>query len=578
MMQLAQLNHLSDSEFTAQLGALYEHSPWVAAHVVDQRPFANLAALHAALEDAVHTASQDLQLALICAHPELAGKAAVSGQLTAASTTEQRHAGLAHCTTQQFQQIRELNALYVERFRFPFILAVKGHNPDTVIAQMQARVGNAVDQERTVALQQICRIGWFRLADLVAEPIADQIQTQCAELAQYSDLPEGLACSYLTPAHQATALRIRDYMLAAGLTVDIDAVGNVTGTWHSEAESAKTLLTGSHYDTVINGGRYDGRLGILLPVAVVSRLRRQGHRLPYHLQIVAFSEEEGVRFRSTFLGSRALTGDFPMAVLDSVDAQGISLRDAIIAAGHDPQGIDRIARDPDQLLGFIEVHIEQGPVLLTEDRPVGVVSSIAGSVRSQLSVTGLAGHAGTVPMHLRQDAAAGVAEMVLAVEQICSGQSGLVGTVGQLLVPGGAMNVIPGRCEFSLDIRSGDDAVRDSTYERVMASLQEIATRRRLALTHRKVVETSAVACDVRLSQLLAGSIAQITSHAARTLPSGAGHDAMMMARITPMTMLFVRCGNGGISHHPDESLAVDDIDTAAQVFSQFLDRLACQT
>ena len=285
-----------------------------------------------------------------------------------------------------------------------------------------------------------------------------------------------------------------------------------------------------------------------------------------------------MRFRSTFLGSRALTGHFPPELLDTEDLQGVSLRETLMHAGHDPQHIAGLARNPTELLGFIEVHIEQGPVLLSEQLPVGVVSSIAGSLRSLLTVSGLAGHAGTVPMSLRQDAAAGAAEMVLAVEALCSGHDGLVGTVGQLNVPGGAMNVIPGRCEFSLDIRAGDDALRDRAHDQVMSRLRDIAARRHLTLAHRRVVETAAVACDQNLSQLLADCVATVTDQTVRRLPSGAGHDAMMMARLTPVAMLFVRSGNGGISHHPDESLDKADIDIAAQVFRKLLEQMAVQS
>ncbi len=571
MIELQALNQLAPPDFVTALASIYEHSPWVPERVAALRPFATVLALHEAMYNAVLQADNAQQLALIRAHPELAGKAAIRGELTPESRSEQRHAGLSACTALQYERLTALNATYNERFGFPFILAVKGHHPESVIAQLATRVTHSVEAEQAVALQQIGRIARFRLTDLVEEPLGAQILSMTEELAAFSEDPDGLSCTYLTPTHRAAAQKIRDYLLAAGLTAHIDAVGNVVGVLATEDPDARHLLTGSHYDTVLDGGKYDGRLGILLPIAIAGRLKRRGQHLPYTLEIVAFADEEGVRFQSTFLGSRALAGCFDLAALDAIDSQGESMRDALVAAGLDSAQIPAIARDPNALLGFVEVHIEQGPVLLDAGLAVGVVSSIAGSRRSLVTVTGLAGHAGTVPMSLRHDAAAGAAEIILAIEQRCRGEAGLVGTVGQLQVPGGAMNVIPGRCELSIDIRAGDDAVRDAAHADVMARIAEIAARRELRIEHRPVVEAASVACDARLSQAMAQSIGRVTGQDARRLPSGAGHDAMMMARITPISMLFVRCGNGGISHHPNETLSSADADLAAQVFEDFL-------
>jgi allantoate deiminase/N-carbamoyl-L-amino-acid hydrolase len=360
-------------------------------------------------------------------------------------------------------------------------------------------------------------------------------------------------------------------MLAAGLEVQDDAVGNVVGVLRGEPGCTRRLLTGSHYDTVTNAGRYDGRLGILLPIVVAGALRRTGKQLPFDLEVVAFAEEEGVRFKSTFLGSRALAGQFDLDVLQSVDNAGITLGDAMREAGLDPALIPEAHRNGEGLLGFIEVHIEQGPVLLQAGHPVGVVSSIAGSLRSLVSVIGLAGHSGTVPMARRHDAAAGAAQMVLAVETRCRTVSGLVGTVGRLEVPDGAVNVIPGRCELSIDVRAASDAVRDAADADISAQIQAIAAQRGLAVIQRRILEAGACACAVPLQAALASSVLRVTGIEAMTLPSGAGHDAMMMATLTPIAMLFVRCGNGGISHHPDEQLDVADADVAAQVFIDFL-------
>jgi N-carbamoyl-L-amino-acid hydrolase len=571
MIALERLNRLAAPDFIAALATIFEHSPWVPERVAASRPFASGVALHQGMCDAVMQAGEELQLALIRAHPELAGRAAIRGDLTSASTNEQHGAGLSACTPQQYEHLQALNAAYNERFGFPFVLAVKGHTPASVIATLEQRVTHGLDEERSVALREIFRIARFRLTDLVEESLGEAIIAMAEDLASFSETPGALTCSYLTPAHLATAARIRDLMLAAGLTVYSDAVGNVVGVLPGDGRTAKRLLTGSHYDTVINAGKFDGRLGILLPIAVAGSLRRTGSQLPYPLEIIAFAEEEGVRFKSTFLGSRAVAGRFDPGVLDSTDAQGVSLREAMSATGHDSTAIAALARDPSQILGFVEVHIEQGPVLLDAGLPVGVVTSIAGSVRSIVTVEGLSGHSGTVPMHLRRDAAAAAAEIVLAVERRCSAEPGLVGTVGKLDVPDGAINVIPGRCELSIDIRAGRDVQRDAADADVSAEIKLIAARRGVKIEQRRVLEATGVPCAAMLQDAWSASVQRVTAGTAPRLPSGAGHDAMMMASITDVGMLFVRCGNGGISHHPMETLSAGDAEIAAQVFRDFL-------
>jgi beta-ureidopropionase / N-carbamoyl-L-amino-acid hydrolase len=570
MISLARLNGISVQDFVAALASIFEHSPWVPERVAGLRPFRSNLALHHALCDAVMQAGEELQLALIRAHPQLAGRAALRGELTPASAGEQKGVGLSACTPPQLAHLESLNAQYAKRFGFTFVLAVKGHTVDSIIANLAQRVAHDAPQERDVALREICRIAHFRLADLVEEPLGDAIIAMAEDLAAFSDDSGALTCSYLTPSHLATAARIRDHMMAAGLSTHIDAVGNVVGVMDG-GPSLKRVLTGSHYDTVINAGKYDGRLGILLPIVVAGSLRRAGLRLPYALEIIAFAEEEGVRFKSTFLGSRAIAGCFDPSVLDDVDASGITLADAIRGAGHDVAAIPDIARDSSQVACFVEVHIEQGPVLLGARLPVGVVTSIAGSVRSVVMVQGLSGHAGTVPMALRHDAAAAAAEMVLAVERCCTEQPGLVGTVGKLEVPGGAVNVIPGRCEFSIDIRSGSDALRDAAAADISSQIAKIAVRRGVKVDQRRVLEAASAPCSAALQDAWAASIERITGRSAMRLPSGAGHDAMMMARLTDIGMLFVRCGHGGISHHPDETLNAADAAIAAQVFQDFL-------
>jgi allantoate deiminase/N-carbamoyl-L-amino-acid hydrolase len=571
MIELTSLNRLSAPDFVAALGEIFEHSPWVAQRVAELRPFDSGIALHRAMCAAVMQAPAAQQLALIHAHPQLAGRAAIRGELTAASTGEQRRAGLSACTPPELERLNALNTAYASRFGFPFVLAVRGHTPETVIAVIERRLTNEAGPEIEAALREICRIARFRLADCVGERMGDAIMAMAHDLAGFSEDAGALTCSYLTPTHLATAERIRDFMLAAGLVVDIDTLGNVVGVLAGGGATSRRLLTGSHYDTVINAGKYDGRLGVVLPIAVAGALRRAGVQLPYPLEIIAFADEEGVRFKSTFLGSRALAGRFDTQALQTTDSHGTSLREALSAAGRDPAAIAALARDPAELLGFVEVHIEQGPVLLDAGLPVGVVTSIAGCVRSMVSVAGLSGHAGTVPMASRHDAAAAAAEIVLAVERRCSALPHLVGTVGQLTVPAGSINVIPGRCELSIDVRSGDDAERDAADADISSAIRQIAARRGVTVEQRRVLEAAGVSCTAELQDALAMSVERITGGAAHRLPSGAGHDAMMMASLTGVGMLFVRCGNGGISHHPMETLSAADAEVAAQVFQDFL-------
>jgi len=399
-----------------------------------------------------------------------------------------------------------------------------------------------------------------------------QILEWADQLAGHSDQANSLTVAYLTRAHQTAAAEIAGWMIEAGMQVEIDAVGNVVGRYAAQDPTAKVLLTGSHFDTVRNGGRYDGRLGILLPIAVVKRLHEHGIRLPFHLDVVAFAEEEGLRFQSGYLASSALIGSFDPAWLDALDDDGVSMRDAMRAAGlpGTEEAIRALKRDPARMAAFIEVHIEQGPVLLDRGLALGVVTSIAGSVRMTASVIGRASHAGTTPMTMRHDAAAAAAEMALAIESRCGQAPSLVGTVGMLNVPNGATNVVPGRCDFSIDIRASDDATRDEAVVDVLRVCQAIAQRRGVAMTFARTMAVPCAPCAEPLMELLAASLERVGVPHFR-LPSGAGHDAMMLSRITKACMLFVRCGNGGISHNPAETVAVEDVELAALVFLDFL-------
>ncbi|SPA14873.1 putative N-carbamoyl-L-amino-acid hydrolase; Amidase, hydantoinase/carbamoylase family; putative exported protein [Cupriavidus taiwanensis] len=406
--------------------------------------------------------------------------------------------------------------------------------------------------------------------------LGDTILAHADELARFSDKEGGLTCAYLTPAHRAAQALLAQWMEAAGMQVRIDAIGNVIGRYAADPAvgDARVLLTGSHFDTVRNGGRYDGRLGILLPIAVLGALNQAGIRLPYHVDVAAFAEEEGLRFKTSFLASSVLAGRFDAALLERQDADGITLREALAASGLPGAGALQALRDaaldPASLLGFVEVHIEQGPVLLHHELPLGVVTQIAGSSRFSVRVEGLASHAGTTPMGMRRDAAAGAAEMILLVEQRCAAAPTLVGTVGQLQVPDGSSNVIPAACTFSMDIRAGEDAIREAAIADIVAGIAQIAERRGLSAQVERVPPVNNAPCARWLMDQF-GAVLKKRGLQAFELPSGAGHDAMMMQRVTDVAMLFVRCGNGGISHNPLETITSEDAQLAAEVFVDFL-------
>ncbi|MGZ5198999.1 MAG: allantoate amidohydrolase [Telluria sp.] len=580
MTTLTELNSCSPDSFVEALHGIYEHSPWIPERAAARRPFASAASLKLALRDVVAHASEAEQLSLLRAHPELAGKAAIAGELTRESTGEQASSGLNMCSPEEYATLHRLNAEYAQKFGFPFILAVRGPTGTGLIRReiidtFARRLKNQRSDEMAEALRQVHRIAEIRLNDLLGIELAfgPQVMQWAETIGAWSDETGALTCAYMTDAHRRTAGQLAQWMREAGMDVHIDAVGNVVGRYAAADPDAKTLITGSHYDTVRNGGKYDGRLGILLPIAVVRHLHERGERLPCHVEVIGFAEEEGVRFKSTFLGSSAVTGRFNPALLDQQDAEGVTMRQALADAGHDPQSIAGIARDPASLLGFVEVHIEQGPVLLERGLPLGVVTAIAGSSRYIVELTGQASHAGTTPMGMRKDAAAAAAEIVLLVEQRCSQAPSLVGTVGQLEVPGGSVNVVPGACRLSLDIRAADDEVRLAAVDDVLAGISAICARRQIEERIYKLLEAQAAPCAPRLMEQL-GAAVERAGLPRFDLPSGAGHDAMQMAAITDVAMLFTRCGNGGISHNPLETMTADDAEIAAQVLLDFLRQL----
>jgi len=590
-LTLDQLNAPDARASAALLEGVYEHSPWIAIEALAHRPFRSLAHLKHALATVVDDAGLDRQLALLRAHPELAGKAMVSKTLTSESTNEQDKAGLTDCTPAEFDRIQRLNAEYNAKFGFPFILAVRGPRGNgltrtEIIDTFERRVGNPVDFEREEALRNVHRIAEIRLNDKfgVAPTQGEQIWDQLERLSQFSDpgfKEKGqLTVTYLTDAHRSASARIEQDMKEAGFDeVTVDAVGNVVGVYHGALRQSNRLLTGSHFDTVRNGGKYDGRLGIYVPIACVRSLANAKRRLPFGLEVIAFSEEEGQRYKATFLGSGALIGAFDPAWLDQKDADGITMREAMHKAGL-PGTLEAIAalrRDPSRYLGFVEVHIEQGPVLNESHLPLGVVTSINGGVRYLCDVIGMASHAGTTPMNRRRDAAVAVAELALFIEQRATRDGDSVGTIGILNVPGGSTNVVPGRCQFTLDLRAPNDPQRDALVDDVLAQLKAICERRGLRFTCEPTMRAAAAPSHPQWQARWERAVESL-GVPLFPMPSGAGHDAMKLHEVMPQAMLFVRGQNSGISHNPLESTTADDIELSVRAFAHLLEQLASES
>ena len=585
---LDEFNRASPAEAELMLDGLYEHTPWIAARAVQARPFRSLAQLKHAMADVLDKAGVDAQLALIRAHPELAGKAMQAGTLTPESTGEQTRAGLTACTPEELARIQQLNRDYNARFGFPFVLCVRGPRgsglgKQQIIDTFARRLAGHPDFERAEALRQIHRIAEIRLADKFAAPpaLGNEVWDWHEKLAQHSDpgFAEAgqLTVTYLTDAHRACAQRISQVMRDAGFdSVHVDAVGNVVGRYDADPAVArpKTLLTGSHYDTVRNGGKYDGRLGIFVPIACVRELHRAGRRLPFHFEVVGFAEEEGQRYKATFLGSGALVGDFRREWLEQQDADGITLRQAMQHAGLCIDDIPKLRRDPQDYLGFIEVHIEQGPVLNELNLPLGIVTSINASVRYVGEYVGQASHAGTTPMNRRRDAACAAAELALFIEQRAARDGDSVATMGMLQVPNGSINVVPGRCGFSLDLRAPSDAQRDALSADIVAEARAIAERRSLQCQLAETMRASAAPSAPAWQKRWEAAVESLGLPVFR-LPSGAGHDAMKLHEVMPQAMLFVRGENAGISHNPLESTTADDMELAVRAMQHLLDAVA---
>ena len=390
----------------------------------------------------------------------------------------------------------------------------------------------------------------------------------------YSEVDGQLTRRFLTPAHNAALETLTLWMTSAGMGVRRDAAGSLLGRYEGETPDAPALMVGSHIDSVRNGGRYDGPLGITLGIDLVEALRDAGRRLPFAIEVVAFGDEEGSRFSASMSCSRAIAGTLdPSAVLGMTDSDGVTLADAFTAFGLDPARILNAARKPSQVLAFLEAHIEQGPVLEAEGLALGVVTAIAAQKRLMVRITGMAGHAGTTPMYLRKDPGPAAAECMLALERICAaGTDNLVGTVGRMTALPGAFNVIPGAVEFSMDIRAETSATRDAAVEAVTAEIHAVAARRGLTASVTLLQALSESPCDPGLTVLLEEAVGDL-GLPPRRLPSGAGHDAMVMAALCPTAMLFIRC-EGGISHNPAESVTEADCALAARAMLTFIDKL----
>ncbi len=513
----------------------------------------------------------------------------ISKTLTAESTHEQGKAGLTDCTPDEFAEIQQLNDDYNAKFGFPFVLAVRGPRGEglskaEIIATFARRLAHHPDFERAESLRNIHRIAELRLDDKFGHtPELGNLVWDWAERLSantdpgYAERGE-LTVTYLTDAHRACAQRLAHWMREdCGFdSVEIDAVGNVVGIYHGSDPDEKRLLTGSHYDTVRNGGKYDGRLGIFVPMACVRELSRAGKRLPYGFEVVGFAEEEGQRYKAVFLGSGALTGHFDANWLEQTDVDGITMRAAMEHAGLCPDDIGKLKRDPSKYLGFVETHIEQGPVLNALDLPLGIVTSINGSVRYMGEIVGMASHAGTTPMDSRRDAATAAAELVLYAERRASEVPDLVATVGMLEVPNGSMNVVPGRCRFSLDIRATTNDVRDACAQDVRDELARICERRGVHHTLEETMRAAAAPSAPDWQRRWERAIESLGLPIFR-LPSGAGHDAMKLHEAMPQAMLFMRGLNAGISHNPLESITNNDAELCVRAFQTLLDQLAAE-
>jgi allantoate deiminase len=397
----------------------------------------------------------------------------------------------------------------------------------------------------------------------------EEVMARLDALAQFSAEPNALTRLYLSPEHKSAALQVQTWMQQAGMEASIDAVANVVGRYEGREPGLPALLLGSHIDTVRNAGKYDGCFGVIAAIQAVAALHEKGERLPFAIEVIAFGDEEGVRFPVTLTGSRAVAGTLDPAALDAEDTERINIRQALQQFGCNPAEIDRVPRRKEDVLAYCELHIEQGPVLEAENLPVGVVTAINGASRFSIAAEGMAGHAGTVPMRLRRDALCAAAEMILEIERVARDTGQLVATVGRIEALPGATNVIPSTARFTLDIRSPSDRVRAAAIARLEETFNRIAGQRHVSFALRRTYDEPAATCHPALIEQFEAAVGRAGVRAVR-LPSGAGHDGLAMIALCPIAMLFVRC-KGGISHNPAEAITAADAGVAVRVLIDFL-------
>jgi len=395
---------------------------------------------------------------------------------------------------------------------------------------------------------------------------ATRIIARCREIATYTEIPGEITRRFLTPPMHAVHSLLRQWMEAAGMTVHVDAIGNLRGLWLSSVPNAPRLLIGSHLDTVPNAGAFDGILGVILGIAVVEELHER--QLPFSIEVIAFSEEEGVRFGKPFLGSLAVVGKLDPETLQRTDQDGVSILEAIRNYGLDAAHLPAAVLC-DEAFAYLEFHIEQGPILESEEASLGIVEALVGQTRMHFVFDGQANHAGTTPMHLRHDAMATAAEGIVAVEAYATSHEGLVATVGKLEAFPGAGNVIAGRVKASLDVRHADDNTRHAAVEALTQIATTAAAKRGVSLAVRTEMEQSAVPLDPHLTNMLQNAATK-AGFPSRRMTSGAGHDAMILAPTVPSAMLFLR-SPGGLSHHPDEAVLPEDLEAALATAMEFL-------
>ena len=392
---------------------------------------------------------------------------------------------------------------------------------------------------------------------------------RCDELATITAVSKGVTRLYLTPEHRRAADLLITWMIDAGMEARLDEVGNVIGRYHSDSGGGPYLLIGSHFDSVVDAGKYDGPLGVLTAIDCVARLNAGRERRPFGIEVVAFGDEEGTRFSTALAGSSGVIGDFGNELLSARDENHITLSEALKRFGLDPDHVGRAAHRRDDVAGYVELHIEQGPVLQAEGLPVGIVTSIIGQTRAKVTFSGAPNHAGTVPMRLRHDPLLAAAEHAIAIERIAKDHEHTVATVGQFQAFPGAMNVIPGSVAMSVDVRAASDNVRKAAYQQIVQVAHNVAEARGVNVTFQKVIDLPACPCSESLTKQLAAAV-EAHNVPVYTLPSGAGHDGMAMSKLTDIGMLFVRCKDG-ISHSPKEAVDVRDVRIAADALFTFV-------